>query len=85
MKQYIAAGTLAAATTTGFAQDAKGPAGYPANHASVIDGSRSEGGLAVYSNMTDTNWQPLRQGFRIQTSRPVEARSAFVRIPSEAQ
>ncbi|KGM34520.1 ABC transporter substrate-binding protein [Inquilinus limosus] len=68
MKHPIAAGLLAlglaAVTTTALAQEAKVPAGYPADYAAVIEGSRSEGGLVVYSNMADTNWQPLLQGFR---------------------
>lgn len=44
-----------------FAQDV--PAGYPAEYAQIIEASRSEGSLMIYSNMADNNWQPLLQGF----------------------
>ncbi|MFE0754454.1 ABC transporter substrate-binding protein [Inquilinus sp. NPDC058860] len=67
MKHHIAAGILAlglAAATAGHAQQATVPAGYPADYAAVIEASRSEGGLVIYSNMADNNWQPLLQGFR---------------------
>lgn len=45
----------------GFAQSV--PEGYPADYAAIIEGSRAEGGLMIYSNMADNNWQPLLAGF----------------------
>lgn len=47
-----------------WAQDAKVPEGYPADYAQIIDGSRKESGLVIYSNMADNNWQPVLEGFR---------------------
>ncbi len=47
----------------GFAQAQEVPAGYPADYSKIIEGSRSEKGLMIYSNMADNNWQPLIKGF----------------------
>lgn len=60
--------TLAAATglfagIAGFAQAQEVPAGYPADYSNIIEGSRSEAGLMIYSNMADNNWQPIIKGF----------------------
>jgi iron(III) transport system substrate-binding protein len=47
----------------GLAQAQEVPAGYPADYAQIIEGSRSEKGLMIYSNMADNNWQPIIKGF----------------------
>ncbi|MCM2472434.1 extracellular solute-binding protein [Rhizobium sp. CG5] len=39
------------------------PEGYPAEYSAIIEGSRSEAGLMIYSNMADNNWQPIIKGF----------------------
>ncbi|GGF75452.1 ABC transporter substrate-binding protein [Paracoccus acridae] len=44
-----------------FAQDV--PKHYPADYADVIEASRSEKGLTIYSNMADNNWAPIIEGF----------------------
>ena len=47
----------------GFAQAQEVPSYYPADYSQIIEGSRSESGLMIYSNMADNNWQPLIEGF----------------------
>lgn len=47
----------------GFAQAQEVPAGYPADYSKIIEGSRNEAGLMIYSNMADNNWQPIIEGF----------------------
>jgi iron(III) transport system substrate-binding protein len=37
---------------------------YPDTYGAMIEASRSENGLMIYSNMADNNWQPLLDGFR---------------------
>lgn len=58
----LSAAALACSTAMVMAQDV--PAGYPADYKSVIEGSKSENGLVIYSNMADNNWQPLLAGFK---------------------
>lgn len=36
---------------------------YPADYKAIIEGSRAEGGLLIYSNMAEYNWKPVLQGF----------------------
>lgn len=55
------AGLLAGMAGLAHAQEV--PAGYPADYSQIIEGSRKEGGLMIYSNMADNNWQPLLKGF----------------------
>lgn len=45
------------------AQDVTVPDGYPADYGAIIEASRGEGRLMIYSNMADNNWQPLLEGF----------------------
>ena len=47
----------------GFAQAQEVPSYYPADYSKIIEGSRSESGLMIYSNMADNNWQPILKGF----------------------
>lgn len=37
---------------------------YPADYSSIIEASRGEAGVMIYSNMADNNWAPLLEGFR---------------------
>ena len=46
---------------TGFGQT--WPDHYPAEYGDLVDGSRSEGDLLVYSNMSPENWAPVISGF----------------------
>lgn len=60
----IAAGILSLSATAGFAQSVELPDYYPDNYDEIIEASRSEDGLVIYSNMADNNWQPVIEGFR---------------------
>lgn len=37
---------------------------YPADYSALVEASRKESGVMIYSNMADNNWAPLLQGFR---------------------
>lgn len=37
---------------------------YPADYSAIIEGSRAESGLTIYSNMADNNWRPILEGFK---------------------
>ncbi|MDB5910511.1 MAG: Iron(III) transport system substrate-binding protein [Massilia sp.] len=39
------------------------PPEYPASYAEIIKGSRSEGGLTVYTSIATAQWQPMINGF----------------------
>jgi iron(III) transport system substrate-binding protein len=52
-----------AATETAFAQDASVPAGYPAGYAEIIEGSKAEGRLLIYGNMSASAWAGAKAGF----------------------
>ena len=60
----LAAGTLEAGTA--HAQNGL-PAGvpdyYPTDYAAIVEASRKEGGVLVYSNMAEYNWKPVIEGF----------------------
>jgi len=57
-------GIFAAATFAGtaFAQDV--PQGYPAEYAQIIEGSKAEGKLLIYDNISEANWSKLIPRFR---------------------
>lgn len=63
MKQYhkMAAAMLLALPSTALSQEA--PDYYPADYGEIIEGSRAEDGLMIYSNMADNNWAPILEGF----------------------
>lgn len=68
-RQFMKLGAGVALSTTAFpatvhAQNA--PSGYPADYDAIIEGSRNEQGLIVYSNMSDSQWKPLLTAFRTQ-------------------
>jgi len=46
-----------------LAQASALPDYYPANYSELIDASRKENGLVIYSNMADNNWRPVIEGF----------------------
>lgn len=42
------------------------PSYYPADYKSVVDASKKESGLTIYSNMASYNWEPIIKGFQTQ-------------------
>src|SRR5918992_5158333 len=36
---------------------------YPQDYEQIVEGSRGEGGLVIYSNMAECNWAPVIEGF----------------------
>ena len=40
------------------------PAYYPKSYASIVEGSKKEGKLVVYSIMAEYNWKPVLEGFK---------------------
>ncbi len=58
----------AVATTALFGRQALAqatvPAGYPADYASIIEGSKSETGVLIYSGVADSQMQPVLAAFR---------------------
>ena len=53
----------AAFSTGAYAEEPKLPDYYPADYTQLVEASRKEAGLVVYSNMADNNWQPVIKGF----------------------
>jgi len=60
----LSAAALACTTVVAAAQTAAVPSYYPANYKNIIEASKAENGLVIYSNMADNNWQPLLAGFK---------------------
>lgn len=46
------------------AQDASWPDYYPDDYGDIIEASRDEDNLLVYSNMAEYNWTPIIEGFQ---------------------
>ncbi|MGB6102821.1 MAG: extracellular solute-binding protein [Pusillimonas sp.] len=66
IRNTLAALTLTAAAIPAanvLAQASSVPDYYPADYSELVEASRSEKGLVIYSNMADNNWQPVIQGF----------------------
>jgi iron(III) transport system substrate-binding protein len=40
------------------------PAYYPKSYSQIVDGSKKENKLVVYSIMAEYNWKPVIEGFR---------------------
>lgn len=57
----LAALALAGLAAPAMAQDL--PDYYPDDYDQIIEGSRSEDGLLIYSNMAQYNWAPVIEGF----------------------
>ena len=61
------AALFAALSASGaWAQTAPLPDYYPADYSQIVEGSRAEAGIVIYSNMADNNWAPLIEGFKAQ-------------------
>ena len=43
---------------------AQAPSSYPADYSAIIEASRKENALTIYSNMANNNWKPLMDGFQ---------------------
>jgi iron(III) transport system substrate-binding protein len=64
----VGAGGIAVAATAAGRLSAQGtvsvPAGYPGSYADLIEGSRSEGGLLIYSGLSGHNWEGVIARYR---------------------
>ncbi len=56
------AGAVATATTPAAAQNL--PSYYPKDYSAIVEGSKKENKLVVYSIMAEYNWKPVVEGFR---------------------
>lgn len=70
MKATATRWALLATVLTGIAGAAPAraqdiPSYYPADYKSMIEASRGEKGLVIYSNMADYNWKPVIAGFNV--------------------
>lgn len=64
LKTIALAGFAAAALAFGAAAvQAQVPDAYPADYQKIIDASKSENQLLIYSNMADYNWEPVIKAF----------------------
>lgn len=63
-KGIIAAGLLAMASGNANAQMPELPDYYPDNYNEIVEASRDENGLVIYSNMANNNWEPILAGFQ---------------------
>lgn len=66
ISSICAAGLSATALGGAQAQTVPVPDYYPADYSTLVEGSRGEDGLVIYSNMADNNWGPLIEGFNAQ-------------------
>jgi iron(III) transport system substrate-binding protein len=66
LKTSLIAASFAALSVSAFAQTVAVPDYYPADYASIVEASRGEDGIVIYSNMADNNWAPLIEGFKAQ-------------------
>lgn len=51
------------ASGSSLAQEPTFPDYYPDNYSDLVEGSRQENGVVVYSNMAENNWGPVVEGF----------------------
>ncbi|RYE29252.1 MAG: ABC transporter substrate-binding protein, partial [Hyphomicrobiales bacterium] len=63
MRAGSAAAAIVLAGNPAWAQS-QIPAGYPADYAALLEGSRSEPDTLIYSNLQLTNWAKVLQGFK---------------------
>ncbi len=71
MRKHLISSAFAAclsATAIGgvHAQTVPVPDYYPEDYSAIVEGSRAEDGIIIYSNMADNNWAPLLEGFSAQ-------------------
>lgn len=58
-----ALGLFLATTIPALAGAANLPDYYPASYQQMVEASKKENGLVIYSNMADNNWKPVIDGF----------------------
>jgi iron(III) transport system substrate-binding protein len=63
LKTLIGAVLAAQLGTASFAMAQGLPTGYPDSYSQIVEASRSESGVLVYSNMAAFNWKPVIDGF----------------------
>ena len=63
-KILTAALVLAAGALAGAAQAQNLPSYYPKSYSQIVEGSKKENKLVVYSIMAEYNWKPVVEGFR---------------------
>lgn len=71
MRKYLVSSAVAVclsamAFASAQAQTVAVPDYYPDDYNTMIEASRKESGLVIYSNMADNNWGPLLEGFKAQ-------------------
>lgn len=66
LKTSLVSASFAAVSVSAFAQTVPVPDYYPADYAGMVEASRTEAGIIIYSNMADNNWAPLLEGFNAQ-------------------
>jgi len=66
LKSSLVTVSFAVLSVSAFAQTVPVPDYYPADYASMVEASRTEAGIIIYSNMADNNWAPLLEGFNAQ-------------------
>src|SRR5512140_3890449 len=59
-----AAALLAAGVFTAGAQAQNLPSYYPKSYSAIVEGSKKENKLVVYSIMAEYNWKPVLEGFK---------------------
>lgn len=64
LRKMRAAALFVAIGLMGSAVAATPPDYYPSDYGKIVDASRNENGLIIYSNMADYNWKPVIDGFR---------------------
>ncbi|WP_245443901.1 hypothetical protein [Mesorhizobium sp. DCY119] len=69
MLNFVRSSALALAVSSvaiggAYAQTAALPDYYPAEYKDIVEGSRAEKGVVIYSNMADNNWAPLTRRFQ---------------------
>ncbi|MGH6762537.1 MAG: ABC transporter substrate-binding protein [Phyllobacterium sp.] len=62
----LAVAVSAIAIGSAHAQEVTVPDYYPAGYKDIVEASRAEKGVVIYSNMADNNWAPIIQGFKAQ-------------------
>lgn len=63
-RKILAAALIAAGTLAFGAQAQNLPSYYPKSYSQIVEGSKKENKLVVYSIMAEYNWKPVIEGFR---------------------
>lgn len=63
LRNLLAVGAIFAFTSQAIAEP---PAYYPTDYSTTIEGSKSEAGLLIYSNISVTAWDPIIKAFNAE-------------------